>query len=101
MKTKIASLALLLVTVCAAASAGDRDATTGIRQDDRTSSRDAVEAPRHLKETPCEQAQRKYRESLDCFAPFVIKGGGVRPEAFQRCQEMKEPPQCSGSDKSF
>lgn len=45
-------------------------------------------------ESPCEIAQRKYRESDACFAPYRNATGGIKPEAFEHCTEMKEPPPC-------
>lgn len=38
-----------------------------------------------------EEKMRKYRESLDCFAPYRNANGGVKAEAFQHCTEVPEP----------
>ena len=42
----------------------------------------------------CEEQMRKYLESQDCFAPYVNATGGIKPEAFQRCTEVKQPIGC-------
>ncbi|HEY6720842.1 MAG TPA: DUF4124 domain-containing protein [Burkholderiales bacterium] len=42
----------------------------------------------------CEEQLKKYLDSQTCFAPYVIKGGAVKPEAFQNCTEVKEPRGC-------
>lgn len=39
----------------------------------------------------CAAAWRAYRESVDCFARFRIKNGGVRPEAFGVCRQILQP----------
>lgn len=42
----------------------------------------------------CREQMRKYLESHDCFAPYRLVDGGVRPEAFQHCKEVPEPRGC-------
>lgn len=42
--------------------------------------------------TDCETWQRLYRESIDCFAPFVTVRGAVKAEAFEVCNPVPEPP---------
>jgi len=42
--------------------------------------------------TDCDTWQRLYLESLDCFGPYRTVRGGVKPEAFERCNEVPEPP---------
>ncbi len=63
----------------------------------------AVETPQ-LKDVPntstnsrdnCEKQIQEYKKSQDCFAPYVIVGGGVKPEAFKYCKELKQPT-CTG-----
>jgi hypothetical protein len=39
----------------------------------------------------CAAQHRMYRESLACFAPYVMGNGAVRPEAFERCTSMPDP----------
>lgn len=39
----------------------------------------------------CATRQRLYRESQECFAPYRLAGGGIKPEAFGRCVEVKDP----------
>ena len=43
--------------------------------------------------TDCETWQRLYMESMACFGPYNTVGGGVKPEAFDACQVVTEPPQ--------
>ena len=33
----------------------------------------------------CAELLRRYRESQECFAPYRMANGGLRPEAFQLC----------------
>jgi hypothetical protein len=42
--------------------------------------------------TDCDTWQRLYLESLDCFGPYRTVRGGIKPEAFERCNEVPEPP---------
>jgi hypothetical protein len=42
--------------------------------------------------TDCETWQRLYFESIDCFGPYRTARGGIKPEAFERCNEVPEPP---------
>ncbi len=42
--------------------------------------------------TDCETWQRLYFESIDCFGPYRTVRGGIKPEAFERCNEVPEPP---------
>jgi hypothetical protein len=54
----------------------------------------------------CEEQMRKYLESQDCFAPYVnANGGGIKPEAFQHCTEIKQPrgcfPKSGPSDRTY
>ncbi|MCB1956103.1 MAG: DUF4124 domain-containing protein [Rhodocyclaceae bacterium] len=43
-------------------------------------------------DTNCETWQRLFDESADCFGPFRNVRGGVKPEAFEVCNEVREPP---------
>ena len=43
-------------------------------------------------DTDCETWQRLYFESIDCFGPYRTVRGGIKPEAFERCNEVPEPP---------
>src|SRR6266571_2452417 len=38
----------------------------------------------------CQEQLKKYLDSQTCFAPYMLKGGGIKPEAFQNCTEVKE-----------
>lgn len=42
--------------------------------------------------TDCKTWVRLYLESSDCFAPFRTVSGGTRPEAFDVCTPVDEPP---------
>ena len=42
--------------------------------------------------TDCETWQRLYFESMACFGPYNVVGGGVKPEAFDACNVVPEPP---------
>lgn len=42
--------------------------------------------------TDCRTWQRLYLESIDCFDPHRTVGGGIKPEAFERCNVVPEPP---------
>ncbi|HMH19925.1 MAG TPA: DUF4124 domain-containing protein [Burkholderiales bacterium] len=53
----------------------------------------------------CQEQLKKYLDSQTCFAPYMIRGGGIKPEAFQNCTEVKQPKGCwtsSGpSDRTY
>lgn len=54
-----------------------------------------AKASQPAKPDDCDTLRRLYRESLDCFAPYVTATGGVKTEAFQKCEVRKDPsPQC-------
>lgn len=43
-------------------------------------------APRTTRSaSDCAELLRRYRESQECFAPYRMANGGLRPEAFQLC----------------
>ena len=42
----------------------------------------------------CEEEWRKYRVSEACFASYRNATGGLKPEAFNKCIEMKMPALC-------
>jgi hypothetical protein len=43
----------------------------------------------------CDEQYRVYRESLECFAPYVMANGATRAEAFSKCTPVKDPsPRC-------
>ncbi|MDO8903772.1 DUF4124 domain-containing protein [Hydrogenophaga sp.] len=39
----------------------------------------------------CATRWRLYRESEACFGPFRTVGGGIKPEAFDHCNEIASP----------
>ncbi len=53
------------------------------------SSSTAKAAPSEL--LSCEEQLRRFKESADCFAKYSLPMGGVRPEAFDNCTEIKQP----------
>lgn len=48
----------------------------------------------------CETLQRLYRESQECFAPYVTTSGATKAEAFQRCTSVTNPTAKCGSPKA-
>ena len=42
--------------------------------------------------TDCKTWQRLYMESIQCFGPYRTVRGGVKPEAFEACNVVAEPP---------
>jgi hypothetical protein len=58
------------------------------------SQRQAVK-PKLPSETDCEAAHRQYRESINCFAPYINGNGSTRAEAFEKCTSVPDPsPRC-------
>ncbi len=43
------------------------------------------------KNADCEQLMRAYRESQECFAPFMRVEGGTREEAYKYCTPVADP----------
>lgn len=41
--------------------------------------------------TDCGTWRRLYRESEDCFAPYRTTRGGIKPEAFEKCNPIPSP----------
>lgn len=48
-------------------------------------------AQRITASTDCDTRWRLYRESEDCFGPYRIVGGGIKPEAFDKCNPIPSP----------
>lgn len=45
--------------------------------------------------TDCATLHRLYRESLECFAPYVTANGTTKVEAFEKCIAVLDPaPKC-------
>ena len=43
----------------------------------------------------CAALRRQYQQSQECFAPYRLANGGLKPEAAQRCKVVANPsPQC-------
>ena len=49
----------------------------------------------------CETLQREYRESLECFAPFVNANWSLKPGAFAACKSVVNPTLKCGSPKAY
>lgn len=43
-------------------------------------------------QTDCKTWQRLYKESIECFGPFRTVRGATKPEAFEVCNVVAEPP---------
>jgi len=41
--------------------------------------------------TDCTTWRRLFHESEECFGPFRTVGGGIKPEAFDHCNEIPSP----------
>lgn len=49
------------------------------------------------KNADCEQLMHAYRESQECFAPYMRVEGGTREEAYKHCKSVVDPSsQCAG-----
>ncbi len=57
--------------------------------------------PPAVESSECEALQREYRESLECFAPFVNANGSLKPGAFAACKSVVNPTLKCGSPKSY
>ena len=59
-----------------------------------TAAQPVVKRPAQLPtdKTDCETWQRLYEESMACFGPYNVVGGGIKQEAFDACNEVAEPP---------
>jgi len=83
-------LAVLAVTAVApAAFAQNR---TGDRQP-QPSSKPATGGAEGDRQA-CEEQKRRFMESQACFQKYRLANGGLRPEAYQRCTEVKQPRGC-------
>lgn len=45
-------------------------------------------------ESVCEAKWREYNESYACFDPYRLVGGGIRPEGFAKCKQVRQPEPC-------
>ena len=50
-------------------------------------------------ETDCETAHRLYKESIDCFAPYINSRGATMGEAFKNCTALPDPSSRCGPPK--
>ena len=52
--------------------------------------------------TECDALQREYRESQECFAPFINDNGTLKPGAFRTCRRpIVNPTVKCGSPKAY
>jgi hypothetical protein len=49
--------------------------------------------------TDCATLYRLYRESLDCFAPYITANGTTKAEAFAKCTPVADPSRKCGPAK--
>jgi hypothetical protein len=49
--------------------------------------------------TDCATLYRLYRESLDCFAPYITASGTTKAEAFAKCTPVADPSRKCGPAK--
>ena len=42
----------------------------------------------------CEEQWQRYNASQACFAPYRLANGAIRPEAFDNCVAIPQPPRC-------
>ena len=42
----------------------------------------------------CEEQKKRFMDSQACFQKYRLATGAVRPEAYQRCTEVKQPRGC-------
>lgn len=61
------------------------------RADDARTRRDRAVAADPIRDPQCKAEWDRYDVSRRCFEPFRLANGGVKPEAYKRCQEIKEP----------
>ena len=59
-----------------------------------TATRPASKRPAEIpnEQTDCETWQRLYLESSECFGPYRTVHGAKKPEAFEVCNAVAEPP---------
>lgn len=43
----------------------------------------------------CEAKWHRYLASAACFDQYRVVGGGLKPEAYQRCKEVPQPDPCT------
>lgn len=94
-----------------------RDAAAGRAALEKKASANTVPAPRSPARTAaplrapaasgspssndCETLQREYRDSLECFAPYVNANGSLKPGAFAACRSVVNPTLKCGSPKAY
>ncbi|MCY1367467.1 hypothetical protein [Hydrogenophaga sp.] len=56
---------------------------------------ESASAPLPPGTTACEARWHRYASSAACFDQYRVVGGGLKPEAFQRCTEVPQPDPCN------
>lgn len=56
-------------------------------------------APAPREGDDCATLRRLYRESLACFAPYVLANGATKAEAFQKCTVRADPAPLCGIER--
>jgi hypothetical protein len=60
----------------------------------------AAAGPKPAATSDCAELHRRYRESLDCFAPYVMANGATKSEAYTKCTVVKDPSSQCGAPGS-
>lgn len=103
MKLPAFALALTLVLPCAALSAevfrwvdqyGQVVYGTEVPEQYRARAVPA-NAPLPPGTSACEARWHRYLASAACFDQYRVVGGGLKPEAYQRCTEVPQPDPCT------
>ncbi len=85
----------VLLAICSCTVGAYADDMYGPASDSSASSAGAPGATGiNDKKKKCQEEWRVYRESQACFARYRTVNGGVRPEAFRHCVEVKQPEFC-------
>lgn len=54
-----------------------------------------ADAPLPPGTSACEARWHRYMASAACFDQYRVVGGGLKPEAYQRCTEVRQPDPCT------
>lgn len=57
-------------------------------------SAEPANAPLPRGTSACEARWHRYLASAACFDQYRVVGGGLKPEAYQRCTEVPQPDRC-------
>lgn len=88
-------LALLLLCGCAwQASATEIHQQTGSAPDTLPASTEQRLEPTPTNSSDCQEAMRRYQESVACFESFRNQNGSLSSGAAQQCQALPQPAGC-------